>query len=351
MTDYSGGFGSRKERREAERRAQLGDSAQSDGSSQTGTEVPFQELIGSGLAASDGGRSPSNAVSSQYQPLDISSLSREELERISAQAVIDARPPQYLVDTRGTSGASAQGSTGADISGGRRSDQVGSPPFGFTQQENQSRPIASEPETSAEQDLNTLLGFRSPSSQSDLSGSSSFVSRRQLRAQQQSQTAEQPTVAPGPAAPQPFESDPPGSLGATSPSALVREPQTNSIVVASVPDALSVPLTLSESVIAYPTGSIEIPVNISNPATGEISVISDADESDTAHALDSKAAYVSTIAPVRATGVIKSSTKLGVVPVKVKRGQGQIYLVLATAIMMVTVGGLLAVAFILGVFE
>lgn len=339
MTDFSGGFGSRRERREAERRAaeasQSPDATRPTPSGPAPSEASFESLIAQ--PREDGLPTPS---SGEYQPLDISKLSREELERISAQAVIDARPPQYLVDSRSASQGRAPG-VGAASPGGYGSTQT------FAGDDEVSK---LEPEAESD-DLNTLFGLRSPASSGDRDGQ--FLSRRQLRAQQQ--TAELPPevlqpASPQPVQPQPEPSEPAGTIG-TGASSLVREPQTNSIVISAMPDALSIPLSLSETVTAYPTGSIEIPSNMSNPATGEISVISDADETDTAQALDSKAAYVSTIAPVRATGVIKSSTKLGVVPVKVKRGQGQLYLVLTTAIMMVTVGGLLAVAFILGVFE
>jgi hypothetical protein len=139
----------------------------------------------------------------------------------------------------------------------------------------------------------------------------------------------------------------PESLFDVSPN-LVTDVSTSTIIlenVASVDDLGAI----NENGEWLKTGSIELPPI--STATGEIATVLDATETDEAIQADSISGYVSTIAPLRASGVVNTAGKIGIMPAKLAKGQNQVYLVVALSVIMVTVGGLVLAAFMLGFFK
>lgn len=126
------------------------------------------------------------------------------------------------------------------------------------------------------------------------------------------------------------------------------EPQTASIIVQPVDPLNQIAVAIGDSGVTLKTGSIELP-NLSTH-TGEIATI-EAAAVDEAITQDSIAGFVSTIAPMRASGVVNSSGKIGILPSKRIRGQGQVYLMLSLSIFMVAVGGLILGAYMIGLFK
>ena len=126
-------------------------------------------------------------------------------------------------------------------------------------------------------------------------------------------------------------------------SSLTREPQTNSIVLDQIPDALTDGDIFTDAGQILNTGSIELPT-----LTGEVTIVSDSPEADQADLLDSASVTISSVAPVRAPSVINSKAQLGVLPSKRRKNQGQLMAMLTLAIMIVTVGTLYAMAAIMG---
>ncbi|MFM6971734.1 MAG: hypothetical protein ACKOWH_04005, partial [Rhodoluna sp.] len=126
------------------------------------------------------------------------------------------------------------------------------------------------------------------------------------------------------------------------------EPQTASIIIQPIDPLANLNISISETGEMLRTGSIELP-NL-NTQTGEIATV-ESTVVDDAITQDSIAGYVSTIAPMRASGVVNTSGKIGIMPKKRVRGQGQVYLMLSVSIFMVAVGGLLLGAFMLGFFK
>jgi hypothetical protein len=131
-----------------------------------------------------------------------------------------------------------------------------------------------------------------------------------------------------------------------SPS-LIREPQTNTIVIQPV-DPLASGSIITDAGEIVLTGSIELP-----PITGGIEIVSlpDENKADASLADDFAENYVSSIAPVRASGVMNSRARESVLPIKNRRGESQAVLLGVTSILMVTVGALLIAAFWLGVLK
>ena len=97
------------------------------------------------------------------------------------------------------------------------------------------------------------------------------------------------------------------------------------------------------------TGAIELPPLTTN--TGEFEAIQDATYTDEALAIDSISGSVSNVEPLSAAGVVGRSAKINVVPVKLAKGQNQVYLVTTISVLMVTVGGLVLGAYMLGIFK
>ncbi|WP_296630122.1 hypothetical protein [Rhodoluna sp.] len=134
-------------------------------------------------------------------------------------------------------------------------------------------------------------------------------------------------------------------LFAVSPNLNI-EPQTASIMIVPEDPLANLNVHITETGELLKTGSIELPKLTTN--TGEISTILDASEVDDATVQDSISGYVSTIAPLRASGVVNTAGKIGIMPTRLARGQGQIFAVLTASLLMVTVGGLLLAAYMLG---
>jgi len=124
------------------------------------------------------------------------------------------------------------------------------------------------------------------------------------------------------------------------------EPQTASIIIDNFEPLDNISVAISETGELLKTGSIELP-NISTH-TGQIATILDAAQVDEAITKDSIAGYVSTIAPLRASGVVNTSGKIGIMPTKNARGRGPGYAALTLSILIIAVGGLVLAAFMLG---
>lgn len=137
-------------------------------------------------------------------------------------------------------------------------------------------------------------------------------------------------------------------LFAVSPNLNI-EPQTASIIIDNFEPLDNISIAISETGEMLKTGSIELP-NLSTN-TGEIATILDAAQVDEAIAQDSVAGYVSTIAPLRASGVVNTAGKIGIMPSKKARGEGGGFVALTLSILMVTIGGLVLAAFMLGILK
>jgi len=124
------------------------------------------------------------------------------------------------------------------------------------------------------------------------------------------------------------------------------EPQTASIIIENFEPLDNISIAISETGELLKTGSIELPNFGTN--TGEIATILDAAQVDEAISQDSISGYVSTIAPLRASGVVNTAGKIGIMPTKSAKGQGAGFAVLTLSILMIAVGGLVLAAFMLG---
>ncbi|MSZ46631.1 MAG: hypothetical protein F2592_01620 [Actinobacteria bacterium] len=124
------------------------------------------------------------------------------------------------------------------------------------------------------------------------------------------------------------------------------EPQTASIIIDNFEPLDAISIAISETGELLKTGSIELP-NLSTN-TGEIATILDAAQVDEAIAQDSVNGYVSTIAPIRASGVVNTAGKIGIMPSKRAKGQNAGFAVLTLSLLMIAVGGLVLAAFMLG---
>ena len=129
---------------------------------------------------------------------------------------------------------------------------------------------------------------------------------------------------------------------------LVLEPQTNSIVITQVPDALLAGSIVTETGEILTTGAIEI---IAPPATGEIEIIPDSPDADSADAIDSATEYVSSVAPIRSSGVMNSKAKIGVLPGKLRKSMEHVVLATTLAVSIITISSLLALAYMFGILR
>lgn len=128
---------------------------------------------------------------------------------------------------------------------------------------------------------------------------------------------------------------------------LVIEPTTNSIIIDQVQDLTNYTSTVSETGEILTTGAIQLPIAISDNGTGEIQIIQEAAALDSAIQVDNSTGFINTIAPMRVTGVVNSISKFKVIPTNLKRGSSHPYLVLAAAVGMVALGGLVIAIFML----
>lgn len=97
------------------------------------------------------------------------------------------------------------------------------------------------------------------------------------------------------------------------------------------------------------TGSIEVPQI--DPTTGSITVITESQQADEAVAEDSLNSFVSSVAPIRAAGIAKTRARTVELTLVSRKGQGQVYAVMSTAVLMITIGALVVAAFMLGIFQ
>ena len=126
---------------------------------------------------------------------------------------------------------------------------------------------------------------------------------------------------------------------------LVIEPTTNSIIIDQVQDLTNYTSTVSETGEILTTGAIQLPIAISDIGTGEIQIIQEAAALDSAIQVDNSTGFINT--PMRVTGVVNSISKFKVIPTNLKRGSSHPYLVLAAAVGMVALGGLVVAVFML----
>ena len=147
---------------------------------------------------------------------------------------------------------------------------------------------------------------------------------------------------------QPWSLTDTGSIFTFSPS-VGTQPQGASMVIEPPADPLTITGSVTASGELILTGSITIPT--ASSSTAENSLVNEASRADLAMARDSFDSYISGIQPLSSAGVIKTHAKEKSFPVKVRRGQAQMYLVLTTALLMAAVAGLAIAAFMLGIFN
>ena len=124
-------------------------------------------------------------------------------------------------------------------------------------------------------------------------------------------------------------------------ASLFKEPQTNSIIVQEVPDALSADI-ITESGEVIKTGAIDMPI-LNN--TGSIPIITIAPEeaNDDAITADMGDETTAGIPPIRSGSVMNSTARVAVLPIRNRRSEGQTVLLATTSILLVALGaGLLA---------
>jgi hypothetical protein len=134
-----------------------------------------------------------------------------------------------------------------------------------------------------------------------------------------------------------------------STSNLGAEPVTASIILDQVPELDNNRVVITGTGAVMTTGSITI--SQASPTTGSIAVISASQEADEALVEDSLNSFVSSVAPIRAAGIAKTRAKTVELTLVTRKGQGQVYAVMSTAVLMITIGALIVAAFMLGIFE
>jgi hypothetical protein len=125
---------------------------------------------------------------------------------------------------------------------------------------------------------------------------------------------------------------------------LVADTHTNSIIIEQVPDITNLSHILETGEILT-TGAIELPILSVN--TGELAVVQDAETVDEAMAAEASSGFNPSISPVRASGVANFGAELGIVPKKMRLGEGQLYLALTVSVGLVAVGALILAAYML----
>jgi len=183
------------------------------------------------------------------------------------------------------------------------------------------------------------------------SSSASTATRRQLREAERSQGISSPVMPVASEAVWAETEEPmtmPQQLFEVSPN-LHPEPQTASIVIGHINDITNFSAPIGDSGEMLKTGSIELPVLTVN--TGEIATILGNENVDRAIAQDSIAGFVSTIEPVSATGIIRSSDKINIVPSRANFDLSRVYFSLTISLFLVAAGGLVLGAYMLGFFR
>lgn len=120
------------------------------------------------------------------------------------------------------------------------------------------------------------------------------------------------------------------------PTNLFKEPQTNSITIPEIPDALNFQ-TSTDSIEILRTGAIDSPIL---STTGSIPIISLAAEEIDEAALNADMGDETTggIPPIRARSVMNSSAKVTVLPIRNRRGEGQTIMLATISILLFTLG-------------
>lgn len=129
-----------------------------------------------------------------------------------------------------------------------------------------------------------------------------------------------------------------------SPS-LIREPQTNSIVIEPSDPLLSGDI-ITDSGEILKTGSIELPI-LTNTGSIPVIIVPEDRSADEALQADFADNYVSSIAPVRASGVMNSRARESVLPIKTRRGESQTVVLAVSMLLSITVGVLIIAAWLL----
>lgn len=133
------------------------------------------------------------------------------------------------------------------------------------------------------------------------------------------------------------------------PTALFKEPQTNSITIPEIPDALTSAI-VTDSGEVLKTGAIDIPL-LNN--TGSIPIITDTVETVDEEAISADMGNETTggIPPIRAGSVMNSNARVGVLPIKNRRSEGQTVLLATTSILLVTMGAAILALYMLEIIK
>ena len=134
-----------------------------------------------------------------------------------------------------------------------------------------------------------------------------------------------------------------------STSNLGAEPVTASIIMDKLPELDNNRVVITGTGAVMTTGSITI--SQANPTTGSSYVISASEVADEALVEDSLNSFVSSVAPIRAAGIAKTRARTVELTLVTRKGQGQVYAVMSSAVLMITIGALIVAAFMLGIFE
>ena len=130
------------------------------------------------------------------------------------------------------------------------------------------------------------------------------------------------------------------------PTNLFKEPQTNSITVQEVPDALNAEI-VTDSGEVLKTGAIHMPILNNTGSIPIITVVPD-DVDEAAIAADMGDETTGGIPPIRSGSVVNSKARVGVLPIKNRRSEGQTILLATTSLLLVAIGAGLIAANMLG---
>ena len=124
-------------------------------------------------------------------------------------------------------------------------------------------------------------------------------------------------------------------------ASLFKEPQTNSIIINSVPDALAENI-VTDSGEVLKTGAIDMPI-LNNTGSIPIITINPEEIDDEAIKADMGDETTGGIPPIRSGSVMNSSARVGVLPIKNRRSEGQTIMLATISILLVALGaGLIA---------
>lgn len=128
------------------------------------------------------------------------------------------------------------------------------------------------------------------------------------------------------------------------PNNLFKEPQTNQISLPEIPDVLNADIVTDSGEILK-TGAIDIPILGTN--TGSIPIITANQDTINEEAIVADMGEESTagIPPIRAKTVMNSSAKVGVLPIKNRRSEGQTIILATTSLLLVSLGALILAAY------